>query len=79
MSGRSSEVTSPSNAADEDNEDLMDQLMAELDSKDNTTQAEAATVINEMNVAQSLDAAPAAKPANDSKARYKARQVRLVE
>ncbi|EIN07395.1 OTU-domain-containing protein [Punctularia strigosozonata HHB-11173 SS5] len=66
----------PSPGDQEDNEDLMDQLMAELDSKDSTTQTEAATILNKMNVVQAAENGPVAKPANDSKSRYKARQER---
>jgi OTU domain-containing protein 6 len=77
VSGRSSNATSPP-PADEEDEDLMDQLMAELDSKDQATQAEAATVLNEITETRSHDNSPTAIPTNDSKARYKARQVRLM-
>lgn len=81
VSGRSSNTISPPNPPpgdEEDHEDLMDQLMAELDSKDTTTQTEAATVLNEMNVVQAAENGPAEKGAKDSKARYKARQVQAT-
>lgn len=53
---------------------LMDDLFAQLDSKDKTVQEESATILQEadMNaVAESLDSAPK----NDSKNRFRARQV----
>ncbi|KAI0082718.1 cysteine proteinase [Panus rudis PR-1116 ss-1] len=56
-------------------DDLMDDLFAQLDSRDKTVQTESANVLQEMNidqVANDLDAAPK----KDSKARYKARQAR---
>ena len=70
-------VLSPQSAPVEDTVDddaLMDDLLAQLDSKDDTVRKESATVLNEMQinkVADQLDSAPK----KDSKARYKARQV----
>ena len=57
-----------------DDDALMDDLLAQLDSKDEAVRQESATVLNEMNinqVANELDNAPK----KDGKARFKARQV----
>nr|VWO98664.1 PUM-HD domain-containing protein [Ganoderma boninense] len=54
---------------------LMDDLLAQLDSKDEVVRQESATVLKEMNVdevAKELDNAPK----KDSKARFKARQAK---
>ena len=59
-----------------DDDALMDDLMAQLDSKDSAVREESATVLQEMQVnavAQELDSAPK----KDSKARFRARQVCL--
>ena len=61
-----------------DDDALMDDLMAQLDSKDTTVQAESATVLHEMNVNKAADTPPAASPPpqkQDSKARHRARMV----
>lgn len=60
-----------------DDEDLMDDLMAQLDSNDQTVQAESAVVLNEMQIKQAADTPPPATPKQDSKSRHKARQVRI--
>ena len=57
-----------------DDDELMDDLFAQLDSKNETVKQESAAVLSEMNidkVADKLDSAPK----KDSKARHKARQV----
>ncbi|KAI0928749.1 hypothetical protein AcW1_005904 [Taiwanofungus camphoratus] len=59
-----------------DDEDLMDDLMAQLDSNDQTVQAESAVVLNEMQIKQAADTPPPATPKQDSKSRHKARQAR---
>lgn len=58
-----------------DDDELMDDLLAQLDSKNKTVQAESATVINEMqlnDVANQIEKSSK----TDSKSRHKARQVR---
>lgn len=64
-----------------DDEDLMEDLMAQLDSKNSTVQGESAAVLNEMQLRQdanadSTDVGPSSSAKQDSRARYKARQVR---
>ena len=65
-----------------DDDALMDDLMAQLDSRDTTVQAESAAVLHEMNVNKAADTPPpppAASPPpqkQDSKARHRARMVR---
>lgn len=70
---------SPPPAMDDDN-DLMDDLMAQLDSRDQNVQAESATVLNDMQVNKAAATPPPPPtPQNDeskARARYKARQVR---
>lgn len=55
-------------------EDLMEDLMAQLDSKDKTVQEESATVLNEMQLNQVADQIEKSKK-QDSKSRHQARQV----
>ena len=55
-------------------DDLMDDLFAQLDSKDQTVQAESAAVINEMSLNDAVDDAET-KAKQDSKSRHKARMV----
>jgi OTU domain-containing protein 6 len=59
------------NVSEADEEQLMDDLLAELDSRDSTVRDEAAAVIQEVELAHS-------PPPNkqDSKSRFQARQVR---
>lgn len=70
---------SPPPAMDDDN-DLMDDLMAQLDSRDQNVQAESATVLNDMQVNKAAATPPPPPtPQNDeskARARYKARQAR---
>ncbi|KAJ3525510.1 hypothetical protein NM688_g8393 [Phlebia brevispora] len=63
----------PDNALNDD--DLMDDLLAQLDSRDKASQTEAATVVSEMQPTQVAEQAEAA-PKQDSKSRHKARQAR---
>ncbi|KAJ3485674.1 hypothetical protein NLI96_g4791 [Meripilus lineatus] len=56
-------------------EDLMEDLMAQLDSKDKTVQEESATVLNEMQLNQVADQIEKSKK-QDSKSRHQARQAR---
>ncbi|KAJ7097970.1 cysteine proteinase [Mycena belliarum] len=62
-----------SSATDDDNE-LMDDLLAQLDSRDETVQQESANVINEMQINQTADASETASK-QDPKSRFRARQV----
>ncbi|KAH8106703.1 hypothetical protein BXZ70DRAFT_1003623 [Cristinia sonorae] len=63
----------PPSVSPED-DDLMDDLFAQLDSKDQTVQAESATVISEMQLNQTVNLDSSGK--QDSKARHRARQAR---
>ncbi|KAI0831231.1 cysteine proteinase [Trametes gibbosa] len=58
-----------------DDNDLMDDLFAQLDSKDDGTRKESAIILNEMQIDQVADKLEAA-PKKDGKARHKARQAR---
>lgn len=55
-------------------DDLMDDLFAQLDSQNQTVQAESAAVINEININSGVDDTEA-KHKQDSKSRHKARMV----
>ena len=62
----------------QDDEDVMDDLLAQLDTRDQTVQSESASVLNDMEVvkqAQSQDEETTRK--KDPKQRFLARQVRL--
>lgn len=63
------------NAVDDDG--LMDDLLAQLDSRDGAAQQQSAAVLHGMNIQEVADDRTAA-PKQDSKARHKARQVRLL-
>ncbi|KAI8998702.1 cysteine proteinase [Trametes punicea] len=58
-----------------DDDELMDDLLAQIDSKDETVKQESATVLNDMQIDKVADQLESA-PKKDSKARYKARQAR---
>ena len=62
----------------EDDEELMNDLMAQLDSRDKTVQSESANVLNEMQINQQADAAEEARKKQDPKIRYQARQVSAI-
>jgi OTU domain-containing protein 6 len=55
----------------DDDDDLMNELFAQLDSRDETVQAESATVIHEIKLNEQADANGKEEPRN----RFKARQV----
>lgn len=57
-----------------DDEELMNDLMAELDSRNKTVQSESANVLNEMQLNQQAKAAEEARKKQDPKSRYQARQ-----
>ncbi|KAG5654520.1 hypothetical protein H0H81_001161 [Sphagnurus paluster] len=57
-------------------DELMDDLFAQLDSRNETVQAESAIVINEVQNRQAESAA--SRPKMDAKARFKARQVNIA-
>ena len=59
-----------------DDDALMDDLMAQLDSKDTVVQQEAATVLTEVSVQKTAEVADA--PQNTSRTRHQARQVRIA-
>ena len=66
------------NAIDDNTDDLVDELLTELDSRDETVQRESATVLEEIQTRQQYQAAQAAaSDKSGSKNRFKARQVRL--
>lgn len=59
-----------------DDEDLMDDLMAQLDSRDKNVQSESANILSDMQANNNLDLAGRALK-KDPKSRYQARQVSL--
>lgn len=59
----------------EDDEDLMNDLMAQLDSRDKNVQAQSANVLQDMQNNHDLDLAKEASQKQDPKSRYQARQV----
>jgi hypothetical protein len=64
---------------DNDNDNLVDELLTELDSRNETTQRESATVLEEIQTRQQSEAEQAAAlDKAGSKNRFKARQVRSV-
>ena len=66
------------NAVDDSTDNLVDELLTELNSRDETVQRESATVLEEIQTRQQCEAAQAASPdKTGSKNRFKARQVRL--
>ena len=67
-------ATSPPPEPALNDDDLMDDLMAQLESRDKAAQTEAAIVVNEMQPQAVAEMAEAA-PKQDSKTRHKARQV----
>jgi len=56
-------------------DDLMDDLLAQLDSKDKTVQQETAKVLTEVSAASE----PASGPKKDARSRFEARQVRILQ
>jgi len=60
-----------------DDDQLMDDLLAQLDSRDKTVQAQSATIINEMNLKEQADNIEAGEK-RDAKSRFKARQVCVI-
>lgn len=76
----SSRNSTPDQAQTEDNDQLVDDLLAELDSRNQTVQQESATVLLEIqehkeNTVQ--DNARLSKKKQDSKSRHEARQVNI--
>jgi hypothetical protein len=66
------------NAVDDSTDNLVDELLTELNSRDETVQRESATVLEEIQTRQQSEAAQAAAlDKTGSKNRFKARQVRL--
>lgn len=68
------QATSPPQMAADDDE-LMNDLMAQLDSKDKNVQSESADVLNDMQMNKQVDLAEQAGQKQDPKSRYQARQV----
>ncbi|KAH9484293.1 OVARIAN TUMOR DOMAIN-containing deubiquitinating enzyme 5 [Psilocybe cubensis] len=65
----------PTEIMNEDDSELMDDLLAQLDSRDQVVQAESASVLNEMNLNAQADSIEASSR-QDAKSRFKARQAR---
>jgi len=65
-------VLSPPAPVAQDDEELMNDLMAQLDSRDKTVQAESANVLNAMQLDRQANTA---QQKQDPKGRYQARQV----
>ncbi|KDQ60872.1 hypothetical protein JAAARDRAFT_31869 [Jaapia argillacea MUCL 33604] len=59
-----------------DDDGLMDELMAQLDSKNSTVQQESANVLNQIHLNQAAQTPSPTPPKTDAKSRYKARQAR---
>jgi hypothetical protein len=71
-------VFAPSPAAPNNTDNLVDEHLTELNSRDETVQREFATVLEEIQTRQQFEAAQAVAPdKTGSKNRFKARQVRL--
>lgn len=60
----------------DDDSELMDVLVAQLESRDQTVQVESANLLNDMNLHNQADKIEAGEK-QDAKSRFKARQVRL--
>lgn len=60
-------------AADDD--ELMNDLMTQLDSRDQTVQSESVNVLNEININKQIDVAESSGHKQDPKSRFLARQV----
>jgi OTU domain-containing protein 6 len=72
--------STPDQARIEDNNELVDDLLAELDSRNQTVQQESATVLREIQEHQEStvnDNARPAKKKQDSRSRHEARQVNI--
>jgi hypothetical protein len=69
-------TTSTSNDNADDDQHLMDELFSQLDSRGQSVRSEPATVLEEVRTRQAAQAAPPDKAGGNSKARFKARQVR---
>lgn len=69
-----SPTTPPPPETTADDDELMDDLFAQLDSKDGAVRHESATVLNEMQIDRVADQLESV-PKKDGKARHKARQV----
>ena len=74
---KSAAPTQPALMPEADADGLVDDLLAELDTRDAVVQQEAAAVLTEVAVAQTLPDPPSAK--KDSKARFKEREVTNCE
>jgi OTU domain-containing protein 6 len=67
------------NAIDDNTDNLVDELLTELNSRDETVQRESATVLEEVQTRKQSEATQATAPDKaGSKNRFKARQVRLA-
>ena len=72
---KAQQSTTPSEPTmDSENDTLMDDLLAHLDSQDATIQTESATILNEMNLNDQATQMEATGK-QDAKSRFKARQV----
>ncbi|THU78634.1 cysteine proteinase [Dendrothele bispora CBS 962.96] len=70
-----SPVSQPSTSPEIDDDELMDDLLAQLDSKDQTVQAESAKVLQEIEINQQANAAEKSQK-KDSKSRFLARKAK---
>jgi len=59
-----------------DDEELINDLMAQLDSRDKTVQSESANVLNALQINQQANMSGASQQKKDPKSRYQARQIR---
>jgi OTU domain-containing protein 6 len=70
--------SAPSSLPMADDDELMNDLMAQLDSRDKTVQSESANVLSDMQINQQATAAEEARKKQDPKSRFQARQVSAV-
>ncbi|PPR06627.1 hypothetical protein CVT26_001169 [Gymnopilus dilepis] len=73
---KASPLPPPPPPMDTPDDDLMNDLLAQLDSRDQNVQMESAQVLNEMNLNEKADKIEATTSKQDSKSRFKARQAR---
>lgn len=74
----SQSTASPPSDLVADDDELMNDLMAQLDSKDTNVQSESAEVLKDMQTNQNIDLAEEASKKKDPKSRYQERQVSVI-
>jgi OTU domain-containing protein 6 len=74
-----SRLPTPPPIANDDEVDLMNDLLDQLDARDQSVQIESAKVLNEMNLKEQAEQLEVTSKKSSAKDRFKARQVRKVE